>query len=423
MARIAPLLALAASIALGACLVGTAHAAEAWPGDSAEPSLSGWPQPRAALGATVSADFTLAPARYTPGSPLTVTVTGSLTTTAQRDVVCHSMETRVRAGGVERGISLDSTDRTVQRTGEAHTQSIAIDVDLTAPDRGTLTVEVSLQCASVRGDDWAVIGSPSAVIWSGRIAPVSGSLTVSPVRVFPDAEEFVSRARITASAARGPMTVTVTYGGRQVWSTTSRAARISVTVPDAVLARSGTYTAIVKGDPDSRATFMVSRGWAPLYDTQVAAWPRCSTVAWRYDDAGAPPGGDRGMVEDLRAAFARYADLTGLRFVEGGSDVVISWDDLPRGTNAEAGAGLVTDTLSDGFLRLSRSAERPRVPGFGASGRGVTLLHEIGHVLGLGHVKDRAQLMFPVYSDASPLVPQRGDVSGLKYLYAPSTCR
>jgi predicted Zn-dependent protease len=130
------------------------------------------------------------------------------------------------------------------------------------------------------------------------------------------------------------------------------------------------------------------------------------------------------MLEDLRTAFARYAKITGLRFVEGGEDIVVSWADLPRGTNAEAGAGRVDANLSSGFLRLSRSADRPRVPGFGGSGRGVTLLHEIGHVLGLGHVTDRAQLMYPIHTDGrSPLTPQRGDIAGLKELYGPATCR
>ena len=206
---------------------------------------------------------------------------------------------------------------------------------------------------------------------------------------------------------------------------TSRTSRISTTVPDAKLTRSGTYTAMVKGDPGSRTTFLVSRGWAPLYDAQLATWPRCSTISWRYDSSGAPAGGERGMVDDLRATFARYAELTGLRFIEGGSDIdiVIGWADLPDGTNAEAGAALVSQTLSDGSLRLSRDAERPRVPGFASGGRGVTLLHEIGHVLGLGHVKDRTQLMYPVHSAGSPLAPQRGDIAGITDLYAPSSCR
>jgi predicted Zn-dependent protease len=155
----------------------------------------------------------------------------------------------------------------------------------------------------------------------------------------------------------------------------------------------------------------------------VAHWPRCSTIGWKYDDAGAPQGGDTGMVDDLRKVFDRYAELTGLRFVEGGADIVIGWADLPRGTNAEAGAGLVSETLGDGFLRLSSDADRPRVPGFGSAGRGVTLLHEMAHVLGLGHVSDRSLLMYPVHSPGSPLTPQTGDIAGLKDLYAPATCR
>lgn len=404
-------------------LAGAAHAGAPRPPSQAAATFTTVSSPRAEIGVTVTTDFTLSPSRYAPGTETTIEVQGSLSTTAQRDTACHSLETRVIAGGVPQGIALDSTDRTIQRAGESHTQDIAIDIDLTAPTRGTLIVEVSLQCAAVKGDSWTVIGSPSKVIWTGRIAPVAGSLTVSPAHVFPDADEFDSRARITASAARGPITVTVSHGGRQVWSVTSRNARVSAMIPAKALKRSGTYTAMVTGDASSRTTFQVSRGWAPLYDAQVAHWPRCSTIGWKYVDAEAPAGGDTGMVDDLRKVFDRYAELTGLRFVEGGADIVIGWADLPRGTNAEAGAGLVSQTLGDGFLRLSRTADRPRVPGFGSAGRGVTLLHEMAHVLGLGHVSDRSLLMYPVHSPGSPLTPQTGDIAGLKDLYAPATCR
>jgi len=374
------------------------------------------------LWADVTADFTVSPARYDPGARLTIAVTGTLTTVAQRDIACHSLDSRVLTGRVEIGGALDSTDRTVQRTGESHTQSISVDVDLVAPDRGNLTVQVALQCSPVDASgNWSIPSARSAVIWTGRIQPTSTSLTVSPGVVFPDADEFTSQARFTASAPRGPITVTVSFDGRQVWSTTSRAARVNAVIPTGRLSRSGTYTVSVKGG--DTATFVVHRGWAPLYDGTIARWPRCSTITWRHDDSGAPRGGDSGLLDDLRSAFERYSELTGLRFVEGGDDIEISWADLPRGTNAEAGAGLVSHNLSDGFLRLSRTADRPRVPGFGNAGRGVTLLHEIGHVLGLGHVKDRSQLMYPVHSLGSPLAPRRGDIAGLKEIYGPSACR
>ena len=375
------------------------------------------------LGADVTTDFTVSPARYDPGARLTIVVSGTLTTVAQRDIACHSLDSRVLTGRVEIGGALDSTDRTVQRTGESHTQSISVDVDLVAPDRGNLTVQVALQCSPVDASgNWGIPGARSAVIWTGRIQPTSTGLTVSPGVVFPDADEFTSQARITASAPRGPITVAVSFGSRQVWSTTTPKARLSVVVPPSRLTRSGTYTVSVARGGTAR--FIVQSGWAPLYDANIARWPRCSTISWRYDASGAPRAGDTSMLEDLRTAFARYAKLTGLRFIEGGDDIVVSWADLPRGTNAEAGAGRVDANLSSGFLRLSTSADRPRVPGFGSAGRGVTLLHEIGHVLGLGHVTDRAQLMYPIHTDGqSPLTPQRGDIAGLKELYAPATCR
>jgi len=378
--------------------------------------------PAADLGAEVTADFKVTPSRYARGTPSSVAVTGTLTTVAQRDVVCHSLDTRVLVGRVELGGSLDATDRTVQDAGGSHTQQIAIDVDVFAPDRGAMTVQVTLQCSPVDASgNWSIVGARSAVVWTGRLLPAAASLVVAPKTVFPDAEDFDSVPRITASASRGPITVTVAHAGRQVWAITSPKSRVSATIPVSRLARSGTYTVSVKGGETAR--FVVHRGWAPLHDTSVAHWPRCTGIGWTYDDDGAPSGGDAAIVEDLAKVFDRYADLTGLTFVEGGRDIVIGWADLPRGTNAEAGAGLVSRTLSDGFLRLSRTADRPRVPGFGANGRGVTLFHEVSHVLGLGHVSDERQLMYPAHTPGAPLTPQRGDIAGLKQLYAPSSCR
>ncbi|MFZ8979757.1 MAG: matrixin family metalloprotease [Candidatus Nanopelagicales bacterium] len=381
------------------------------------------------LGATVTADLAVSPARYDPGTALTISITGTLTTVAQRDVACHSLDTRVLRGRLELRGSLDMTDRIVQREGESHTQAISVDVALTAPDWGNLTVKVALECSPVdETGDWSILGSTSAVIWTGRIVPGSSSLAISQEWVFPDAEGATSKARITARTRSGPITVTVAHRGRPVWSMTTPRSRLAATIPSAKLSRSGVYTVTMQGNPGRRATFRVSHGWAPLIDGTVAHWPRCSTITWTYDGRNAPRGGDARMGDDLSTAFGQLAKLTGLRFTEAdgdSADITVNWTDAPSGgADAFGGASEFGGILGSGELTMFRDSNWAQTPGTGTRGRGALLLHEIGHILGLGHVTDRGQLMFPIHTlGKSPLTPQRGDIAGLKELYAPATCR
>jgi predicted Zn-dependent protease len=62
-------------------------------------------------------------------------------------------------------------------------------------------------------------------------------------------------------------------------------------------------------------------------------------------------------------------------------------------------------------------------PGFGAGlSRGNLVQHELGHVVGLDHVQDRAQVMFPSISDKSPDGYGAGDRAGLAQLGAQAGC-
>ena len=55
-------------------------------------------------------------------------------------------------------------------------------------------------------------------------------------------------------------------------------------------------------------------------------------------------------------------------------------------------------------------------------GRGALITHEVGHSLGLGHVTDRREIMYPVATNGSPLGLEKGDVAGLDTLYRAMGC-
>jgi hypothetical protein len=161
----------------------------------------------------------------------------------------------------------------------------------------------------------------------------------------------------------------------------------------------------------------------------------------------APPGGE----ELVRDAVARISEVTGLQFVyRGATDeaptegreifqpdrygrrwapVLIAWETEEQNA-ALAGdvvgeAGSVPASLGDGprvFLTGTVSLDAPRLAEIlrGRDGRRVArsiVLHELGHVMGLAHVDDEQQLMFP---EARREVPDfaAGDLTGLAALGA-----
>jgi hypothetical protein len=161
----------------------------------------------------------------------------------------------------------------------------------------------------------------------------------------------------------------------------------------------------------------------------------------------APVGGE----DAVHAAFARLSEVTGLRFRhDGGSDetttldrpifqperygdrwapVLVAWETEERNP-ALAGdtvgqAGSVAVSLGDGprvFVTGTVSLDAARMPeilamrGGAETARGI-VLHELGHLVGLAHVEDGEQLMYPqARREVSDFAP--GDLTGLAVLGA-----
>jgi len=159
--------------------------------------------------------------------------------------------------------------------------------------------------------------------------------------------------------------------------------------------------------------------------TTPVAYDPCRQVHYVLRSEGAPDGGD----EIVHAAFARLGEVTGLQFVpDGASDeplargrpvyqperygdrwapVLVGWqteeenpalagDVVGEAASVPVSLGggpriYVTGTVSLDAPELSRLLDDPDdVPVV----RGI-VLHELGHLVGLGHVDDDTQLMYP----------------------------
>ena len=176
----------------------------------------------------------------------------------------------------------------------------------------------------------------------------------------------------------------------------------------------------------------------------AVAWSPCRPVHYVVRTKNQPSWG----AAALRSAFAEVHRATGLTFVDDGTTteatrtlknlyqprrygdrwapVVISWT-RPSETKILAGTvagvtnvywwqvGTQPAALVSGMVQLDApDLERiARVAGT-TEARGV-ILHELGHLVGLGHVKDKRQNMYPVIS-ARNIHYAAGDLAGLKQL-------
>ena len=402
------------------------------PASAAAPSTIA---PRADLGVIVDADVAFSPQSYSGrDSDLVVSARGRLTLVAQRDVVCHTIILRAYAGANELASYAVETDRRIMTEGAAKDYDVRIQATVTSRDMATLRrgqsvdLRLELDCSTVFDGEWD-FELNREVVASSSVVAASLGVSLSTTWLFPDDEERQVRPVTVSVASSGtPVRVVVTRGAETVWRASSSKATYRAAIPLERTQKVGAYRVrVTAGGESAESTFRVSRGWAPLVDA-VASWPRCSALTWSYDGAGAPRGGDAGMVADITTVFDRFAQLTGLRFRQesgGRADIEIGWGKAPfDGPDASAGAAERDGVLGSGILTLFTSSDWATTPGFGVRGRGALLYHEIGHILGLGHVKDRRLLMYPIHTvGQSPLTPQSGDIAGLRELYAPASCR
>ena len=175
------------------------------------------------------------------------------------------------------------------------------------------------------------------------------------------------------------------------------------------------------------------------------AYDPCRPVHYVIRPDGAPAGGE----DVIRAAVARVSEVTGLQFVyDGGTDepttldreifqparygdrwapVLIAWESdvanpalageiVGEGGSTAVSLGdgpqvLVTGTVSLDAGQFAQILDRRK----GTAIARAVVLHELGHLVGLGHVDDDHQLMYPE-TDGDVLDFAAGDLTGLAAL-------
>ncbi|HVE74449.1 MAG TPA: hypothetical protein VNA30_05070 [Mycobacteriales bacterium] len=195
-----------------------------------------------------------------------------------------------------------------------------------------------------------------------------------------------------------------------------------------------------------------SAGWGPAYRDdkgRPARWDPCKPIRYVVHRESQPPTARA----DISAALARISKVSGLTFVDDGdtdeapsqgresyqpkrygerwAPVLIAWvspadTDIPigKGVRGLASAVAVSGKTGGSILtaQVVLDGSAPMASGFGpGETQGEVLLHEFAHVVGLGHVLDATQVMYPVTTNAESEFGA-GDRAGLVALGADAGC-
>lgn len=311
-------------------------------------------------------------------------------------------------------------------------------------------------------------------------ATLAAGIVVTPA-VATDATVLAVTARFSATRVRvnEPVTVTGSANGDLTGATVTlerampggrwrreparvsvSGSRFSVRVPTWWLGRASYRVRVVRPHDappvmDPPTTIRVVPRYVPqgpreyrlwTWAGHVSRWDPCRTIGYRVNLEQAPAN----VLADVKRAVARISEATGLRFAylgttttvpdegapSGDADVLVAWrtpEQYDFGNAAavapghsyggyETTAGTPVNRITDGAVVVNTDYNGALAPGFGPGARGELLMHELAHVVGLEHVRDSSQVMYPTILPASPARFGAGDLAGLEAVGAGQGC-
>jgi hypothetical protein len=197
--------------------------------------------------------------------------------------------------------------------------------------------------------------------------------------------------------------------------------------------------------PKGDYTFILTTGDDPV------RWNPCAPIHYVLSRAGLTEG----AIDDVHGAIARISDVTGIEFAYDGltdeepsrrrrsyqpgrygdrwAPVLIAWvhpdqTDIPFSDEGHDAAAVASpqlpgnggeDVYVSGWVAVD--VEDPNPSGFTLPGmQGPVVLHELAHVLGLGHAESNGNLMEPSGGGVTTFGP--GDLAGLEHLGRDAGC-
>ncbi len=165
----------------------------------------------------------------------------------------------------------------------------------------------------------------------------------------------------------------------------------------------------------------------------AARWNPCVPIRYEVNFNGSQPSARA----DLASALAKMTQASGLQFVKvreiatftksSDVDAIISWktaNEYPKFAMGSAGFGSASWRTANGRIfagEVGVNAQAPLMAGYGTiNSLGEVLLHELGHMVGLNHVNDVGQVMYPQISRLTDYGP--GDRAGLILVGASQGC-